>query len=722
MGKGLMRLLVLVSLCGFVLASCGQKPQSLSLQEIKKQANSDFVAISSTPEPLQRPVDLYEAIARAILFNREHKLAAMEAALSQRQLDLANMDLLPALALRAGYSMRDQYAASVSTTFNGDEPDPLPDQPVYSVSQDKQRATAGAELSWNLLDFGLSYVRAGQNADRRMVALERQRKVAHNISREVRAAYFKAIAAQNLLSELAPLLRRVDRALEDSRQIERRRLSSPTDALLYQKELLEIRRTLHTQQRVLMTAKLELGQLMGLLPGQDYRLAKFDYIIPEIAMNMALMERSALINRPELMEAQYQQRLSRREVRASILSMLPSITLNANFSYDDSDYLKYSDSAELAAQMNWNLFSVFSASAARRVAEARVSLAEAQRLALSMAVLSQVHIANMNFAQARREYETSERFLDVSQRLTRQTRDAQRVAKFGELEVIRQEASLLLANMRRDIAFAELQNSYGAIYASIGLDIVPDNINTRSVDDLTRAIENNLQNWMRKYTRVVGGDQDVITPIQTQSPRLGPDGFVFNERTFSAGQNLRYYATRQDGTSLPNWLKFDASARKFFGTPPQDAGNIPIRVIAQYANLRVSDSFILEIPKTGIARQPVAAVPPAIKPTTSLSSRSAQARKPAPAAQSKPKAKPAKRSGTASRFVQIRAFTKYEDAKSFAASSERITGLKAFIRKTKKRNPPLYRIIIPAFNNAEVQSVLAKVREAGITDAFVTRD
>ncbi|MEL0072645.1 MAG: putative Ig domain-containing protein, partial [Rhodobiaceae bacterium] len=257
---------------------------------------------------------------------------------------------------------------------------------------------------------------------------------------------------------------------------------------------------------------------------------------------------------------------------------------------------------------------------------------------------------------------------------------------------------------------------------SIGLDIVPDNINTRSVDDLTRAIENNLQNWMRKYTRVVGGDQDVITPIQTQSPRLGPDGFVFNERTFSAGQNLRYYATRQDGTSLPNWLKFDASARKFFGTPPQDAGNIPIRVIAQYANLRVSDSFILEIPKTGIARQPVAAVPPAIKPTTSLSSRSAQARKPAPAAQSKPKAKPAKRSGTASRFVQIRAFTKYEDAKSFAASSERITGLKAFIRKTKKRNPPLYRIIIPAFNNAEVQSVLAKVREAGITDAFVTRD
>ena len=186
--------------------------------------------------------------------------------------------------------------------------------PAYSVSQDKNRSTASATFTWNILDFGLSYVRAGQSADRRMIAIERQRKVVHNIVREVTSSYWRAIAAENLLDELGPLLRRVEAALADSRRIEQRRLSPPLEALIYQKELLEIRRTLHTQQRSLMTAKLELAQLMGLLPGQQYTLAKVDYIIPEIAMNISLMENTAMMSRPELMEARYQKRINKSEV------------------------------------------------------------------------------------------------------------------------------------------------------------------------------------------------------------------------------------------------------------------------------------------------------------------------------------------------------------------------------------------------------------------------
>ena len=128
----------------------------------------------------------------------------------------------------------------------------------------------------------------------------------------------------------------------------------------------------------------------------------------------------------------------------------------------------------MGAQVSYNLMSAFSGPANREVAKAGVDVAEEQRLAMAMAVVSQVHIANMNFVQSRQDYTVAEEYLDVSKRLTKQTRDAQKVAKFGELEVIRQEASLLLASLRRDIAFAELQNSFGTVYASIGLDVVPD--------------------------------------------------------------------------------------------------------------------------------------------------------------------------------------------------------------------------------------------------------
>ena len=694
------------------LAACARAPEPLGRDDVSSELRADLDQLGVVPDSLEEPLTLYQAIARSILYNREYKLAAMEAALSQRQYDLAKTNILPALTVSAGYTSRDNYAASASTTFTNDTPDPLPNPPAYSVSQDKTRSTGSATFTWNILDFGLSYVRAGQSADRRMIAIERQRKVVHNIVREVTSAYWRAIAAENLLDELGPLLRRVEAALADSRRIEQRRLSPPLEALIYQKELLEIRRTLHTQQRSLMTAKLELAQLMGLLPGQQYRLAKVDYIIPEIAMNISLMENTALMSRPELMEARYQKRISKSEVRAALLSMLPSLNLTASASTDDSDYQKYNDYVEMGAQVSYNLMSAFSGPANREVAKAGVDVAEEQRLAMAMAVVSQVHIANMNFVQSRQDYTVAEEYLDVSKRLTKQTRDAQKVAKFGELEVIRQEASLLLASLRRDIAFAELQNSFGTVYASIGLDVIPNRLNDMTIDGLSAAITQSLQTWGLKYRSVVGADKRVTNPISTQNPMLGENGFVFAANTFAVGQPVQYSIGMQDGTALPDWLSFDGNLRKISGTPPQSQMQLSLRVIAQGPEARATDGFVLQLddakkasPKASTRRTSTVSAPavPAAKPVT--------AGKPAVKAPT----------GQASRFVQAKALSSRADAQKFADRVKKSVGLQAFVRKTKRRNPPLYRIIIPAFSRQDIQPILQSLKKIGINDAFVTR-
>lgn len=702
-----MRRILTIALVALV-AACARSPEPLKRSDVSQELQSDLDKLGIVSDALDEPITLYQAIARAILYNREYKLAAMEAALSQRQYDLAKANILPALTVSAGYSARDKYAASASTTFTNDEPDALPASPAYSVSQDKNRSTANATFTWNILDFGLSYVRAGQSADRRMIAIERQRKVVHNIVREVTSSYWRAIAAENLLDELGPLLRRVEAALADSRRIEQRRLSSPLEALIYQKELLEIRRTLHTQQRSLMTARLELAQLMGLLPGQQYTLAKVDYIIPEIAMNISLMENTAMMSRPELMEARYQKRINKSEVRAALLSMMPNLNLTASANTDDSDYQKYNDYVEMGAQVSYNLMSVFSGPASRKVAKASVDVAEEQRLAMAMAVISQVHIANMNFVQSRQDYTVAEEYLDVSKRLTKQTRDAQKVAKFGELEVIRQEASLLLANLRRDIAFAELQNSFGTVYASIGLDVVPNNLSDMSIDGLSNAITQSLQTWGLKYKSVVGASRRVIYPIGDQNPMLSANGFVFAANTFDVGQPVQYSIGMQDGTALPDWLSFDGNLRKISGVPPQQQMQLSLRVIAQGPDARATDSFILRLDdakKTAITKTekaaPIAAAPVA-KPV---------APKPTPAA-----------TGQASRFVQAKALSSRLDAQKYADKIENTVGLKSFVRKTKRRNPPLYRVIIPAFSRQDIPSIIQALKKMDINDAFVARE
>ena len=82
-----------------------------------------------------------------------------------------------------------------------------------------------------------------------------------------------------------------------------------------------------------------------------------------------------------------------------------------------------------------------------------------------------------------------------AQRISKQVQNAQKVSRFGELEVIREEASLLVAELRKDLAFSEMQHSIGQIYASIGKDILPENHQNMSIEDLSNNIKTNLAEW-----------------------------------------------------------------------------------------------------------------------------------------------------------------------------------------------------------------------------------
>lgn len=154
-------------------------------------------------------------------------------------------------------------------------------------------------------------------------------------------------------------MKRVNEALADSGLIERMRLEPPMDALSYQRELLDIVRILHTQQRLLINAPIELAQLMGLTPGQDFTLAGGEWVIPEVGMDIAAMEETALVNRPELMGNRYESRISRLEVRAALLEMLPGLSLSSGLHFDDNEFLLHKKWIDYGTQVSWNLFNVF---------------------------------------------------------------------------------------------------------------------------------------------------------------------------------------------------------------------------------------------------------------------------------------------------------------------------------------------------------------------------
>ncbi|MEH2314295.1 MAG: DUF4347 domain-containing protein [Nostoc sp.] len=76
--------------------------------------------------------------------------------------------------------------------------------------------------------------------------------------------------------------------------------------------------------------------------------------------------------------------------------------------------------------------------------------------------------------------------------------------------------------------------------------------------------------------------------------------FTFDANTFNdvdAGDNLTYSATLQDGSNLPNWLKFNATTRTFSGTPTNaDVVNLTIELQAKDNDgVSATDTFALAV-------------------------------------------------------------------------------------------------------------------------------
>lgn len=458
----------------FVITGCAVKPEMMKKEDIQEQVKKDLNVLNEVVLPVTKPISLDEAIERGLKYNLQKKVKVLESALSQKQLDLVYYDMLPGLTAAAGYSERNNYAASASTSFIDGNPQPLGSNPSYSVSQDKERVTTDIGFSWNILDFGLSYVRAQQQADKFLIAKEKEKKVEHNLTQDIRRAYYQAVSAQDLLKRIQPMMVEVKQALNDSKQIQDQRVGkSPMEALSYQRELLDILRSLHTLESGLISAKIELAELMGLKPGIEFELAdkvEKDYVIPEFHMNLDEMEKIALENRPEVTESRYQERISEKEITAAKLKMLPGINLNASLSYDDSDYLLNNDWYSYGANVSWNLLNVFKGNEMNKLAKTQVEVAKEQKLALSMAVLSQVHLSIVKFNQAKKEYTLAKEYLNVADDIYNLTEVENNLNINSRLILIKEKLNNILATLRYSSAYANVQNSYGRIFASLGVE------------------------------------------------------------------------------------------------------------------------------------------------------------------------------------------------------------------------------------------------------------
>jgi outer membrane protein TolC len=470
------------------LSSCAVKPIPLTTDEVQSRAKEDRAVLTKGQEPISGPIDLYDAMARALKYNLDARVELMHKMLAQTQLDLAHYAMLPRLAANAGFDGRSNYSGGTALSL-------LTFQPVTApfTSSEKNIFSADLSLSWNVLDFGMSYIRAKQAADDVLIAEEERRRVANRVMQDVRAAYWRAVSAERILPSLKMLDEWVKNALEKAQAVQDEKLSTPLVPLQYRLELLNTQRYIQQLFRELNIAKLQLAALINLPPGQEQEMK---LMVPErevetlnLPPDMTVLEDRALRSRPELRMIDYRRRINARETKAAILEMIPSLNLQAGGNYNSNAFLFNQNWAAYAARASWNLLNIFRYPARAKTIEAQEKVLHTQNLALTMAIMSQVHVSVAQVAHAKKETSTAKLYRDTQSQISEQTRLGWRIGRLSEQAVLRERVNQVAAQLRYDAIESELQASWASLLAAVGEDVLPNDLTREhSVSDLALEI------------------------------------------------------------------------------------------------------------------------------------------------------------------------------------------------------------------------------------------
>jgi outer membrane protein TolC len=469
--------ILLSAMMALSLSACTVVPKPLTTGSLSSFAGDKLARVTADQEPIGDSITLYQAMSRALLYNLDFHVELYNEALASKQLDTARLDTLPKLVASAGYVGRNNDGGNASST----------------EFPDREKFQEDVTLSWNILDLGLSKIRAEQAADEVLVAREKRRKIINRVIEDVRTAYWRAVSADRLVVGLRKLEGRAQKALKDSASLQKDGQTSPLTALTYQRELVEIQQRIQRLQKDLSLAKIQLAALMNIRPGEHFTLAQPARRANSTDLEMTgdEMVYAALENRPEIRDIQYKLRINEKETKKALLELLPSANLFASANWDSDSYLYNTNWVGWGAKATWNLLNVFKYPAKKRLVQAKDETLDARALAVTMAIMTQVHVSRVRYGHSKKLYRTAAKHFSIQQGIVKQIRSSFAEGQASEQTLIREEMNTLASQVAADIAYADLQNAYANIYASMGIDPYAEDLRADdTVDGLADALRN----------------------------------------------------------------------------------------------------------------------------------------------------------------------------------------------------------------------------------------
>ena len=488
--------LTVVAFACLVATGCANvQPIPLSALVMLEQQQLDTKSIQQGVEPLSGPLTMDIAMARALKYNLDRRAKMMEEALAMGQLDISKFDMLPKVMAQAGYSWRDRMRYTHSSPFPSEEPGTS-----SSTTTDRIHNTYDLGLTWSLLDVGLGYYGAQQQANRFMIASEKRRKAMHLLMQDVRTAYWRAASAQLLKGDVLKTISLAEEALADSRKAGAERVRNPLEALRFQRQLLENLRLLESIQQELASAQVDLAALINIPLNTPIQIATAELtnISQEVVqVPVEKLEEVALQNNADLREQHLNTRIAREEIRRTLLRLFPNISFNYGKKYDTDRYMLSNNWNEAGVQISFNLMNLLTAESQMKLADAGVALADQRRFATQAAVITQVHLSRLQVINARSQFDRANEIYTTDVQISDVMRNRQMVQAQSKLDVVTTETAAILSLLRRYQALAQVQVAENRLVATLGIEPQIGSTSELTLKELTEQVGNSKTQWQQ---------------------------------------------------------------------------------------------------------------------------------------------------------------------------------------------------------------------------------
>ena len=498
---------------------------------------------ANTPRKIQKPIDMYMAFALALKYNYTRRLISYQQ--SMIEVGMSPENRLPEIFSSAGYVNTDNKSAMDSEL----------------------------KLAWNILDLSTVYYQSKDDWYKASVAYEQSRKVIHNLMQETRVLYWKALSAQRLIPLIDDMIEYmtldVDELNAKSSDLAKEGKSMSVSDLERKRNFMEATKNLSALKRDLETAEVRLVSLMGFHPSTEIKLVgkqdgNFD--LPEIKSSLSEMEWTALTNRPELRV---------RDLVTDVEEVMASFKI-----FSDPGNVRYKKDANYYNRLWSKKAKDVGLEVFENVKDPKYFEAEAlRRQRMTNLILTQVYVAWARYMSAIEDYQIAHELSKASEDIAEDTTVSAgaRTAK-AQLEsarAIEDEASSMLA-------YVNLQDALGNLYATLGLDAIPYYMLNEKPSKIAVYLRGVLEKWRkgeflpdnRPYLLDVPAKRP---PVNLSSSTLMPDlvlesgqkfevvipESIINKMNFKG--KISFKGGLMDDSPLPDWVMFDEEKRAFVG-------------------------------------------------------------------------------------------------------------------------------------------------------------